>query len=192
MELFDNINKLLKDELLITIKKNSKVSIAAAYFSIYAYAELKKQLEKVDHVRFLFTSPTFTAEKEKKEKREFYIPKMDREHNLYGTEFEIRLKNEMTQKAIAKECAEWIKNKVTFKSNNTGDNIMGFMNVQNYNDEITYYPITGFTTVDLGCDRGNNRFNYVNKFESPFSIQYITLFDEIWNDDDKLEDVTDT
>ena len=46
MELFDNINKLLKDELLITIKKNSKVSIAAAYFSIYAYAELKKTIRK--------------------------------------------------------------------------------------------------------------------------------------------------
>lgn len=192
MDLFDNVNKILKDDLLVTIEKNSKVSIAAAYFSIYAYAELKKQLEKVDQVRFLFTSPTFTTEKDKKEKREFYIPKMNREHNLYGTEFEIKLRNEMTQKAIAKECAEWIKQKVTFKSDNTGEAMMGFMNVENSNDKLAYYPITGFTTVDLGCDRGNNRYNYVNKFESPFSSQYISLFESIWNDNSKLEDVTDT
>lgn len=192
MEMIDNVNKLLKDDLKVTIKKNSKVSIAAAYFSIYAYDELKKQLNNINELRFLFTSPTFTADKQKKEKREFYIPKVTRENSIYGTEFEIRLRNEMTQKAIAKECAEWIKNKVTFKSNSSGDQMMGFMNVQTNEEQTSYYPITGFTTVDLGCDRGNNRFNIVNKFESPFSSQYISLFNEIWNDESKLEDVTDT
>ena len=94
---------------------------------MYAYSELKKQLESIDEFRFIFTSPTFVTEKAKKQKCEFYIPRLTREQSLYGTEFEVKLRNEMTQKAIAKECADWIRRKATFKSNTTGENMAGFM-----------------------------------------------------------------
>jgi hypothetical protein len=163
------------------------VSIAAACFSIYAFQELKKELTQIDELRFIFTSPTFTTEKAKKEKREFYIPRLNRERSLYGTEFEVKLRNELTQKAIAKECADWIKKKVTFKSNVTNENMMGFINV----DDVSYMPINGFTTVDLGCERGNNAYNFVQKTEAPFSTQYLDLFNSIWNDNTKLQVVTD-
>ena len=103
MELIDNVNKTLKDDLAVSIQKESKVSIAAACFSIYAFQELKRELKNVDELRFIFTSPTFIKEKAKKEKREFYIPRQTRERSLYGSEFEIKLRNEMTQRAIAKE-----------------------------------------------------------------------------------------
>ena len=63
MELIDNKNKTLRDDLSVEIKKDSKVSIAAACFSIYAFQELKSQLKGVDELRFIFTSPTFTTEK---------------------------------------------------------------------------------------------------------------------------------
>lgn len=116
MELINNTTKTLRDDLSVEMKKGSKLSIAAACFSIYAFQELKKQLSDIDELRFIFTSPTFITEKAKKEKREFYIPRLNRERSLYGTEFEIKLRNELTQKAIAKECAEWIKKKVSFKS----------------------------------------------------------------------------
>jgi len=76
VKLIDNVNTLLKDDLAQVLKKGSKVAIAAAYFSIYAYDELKTQLEQIDELKFLFTSPTFTAEKGKKELREFYIPQL--------------------------------------------------------------------------------------------------------------------
>lgn len=158
MELLDNVNKTLKDDLSDTIREGSRVSIAAACFSMYAFQELKNQLEGIDELRFIFTSPTLTTEKTKKESREFDIPRLSREKNLYGTEFEVRLRNELTQKAIAKECAEWIRNKVAFKSNITGEMLMGFANV----DETSYSPINGFTTVDLGCERGNNMFTTKN------------------------------
>ena len=187
MELIDNVNKTLAQDLKQNIKINSKVSIAASCFSIYAYQELKEQLENIDELRFIFTSPTFNTEKAKKEKREFYIPKLNRERSLYGTEFEIKLRNELSQKAIAKECAEWIKNKVTFKTNTTSENMVGFINV----DDKSYMPIQGFTTVDLGCERGNNAYNMVQKTEAPISTAYINLFDNLWNDKDKLEEVTD-
>ena len=71
MELINNTTKTLKDDLSVEIKQGSKVSIAAACFSIYAFQELKAQLSQIDELRFIFTSPTFVTEKAKKEKRVF-------------------------------------------------------------------------------------------------------------------------
>lgn len=187
MELINNTTKTLRDDLAVEIKEGSRLSVAAACFSIYAFQELKKELQGIEELRFIFTSPTFTTEKAKKEKREFYIPRLSRERSLYGTEFEVKLRNELRQKAIAKECAEWIRKKVTFKSNVTNENMMGFINL----DEKNYMPITGFTTVDLGCERGNNAYNMVQKTEVPFSTAYIDLFDNLWKDNSKLQEVTD-
>ena len=170
VKVFDNVTEIVRDDMASTISKGSKVSIAAACFSMYAYKELKKQLESVDECRFIFTSPTFVTEKAEKQKREFYIPRLNRESSLYGTEFELKLRNEMTQKAIAKECAEWIKRKATFKSNTTGENMGGFVTVANKQQQVAYMPMNGFTTVDIGCERGNNSYNMVNRFEAPFLI----------------------
>ena len=188
MQILDNVNQTVRSDLQATIKKGSKLSIAAACFSIYAYQELKKQLDGIDQLRFIFTSPTFIQEKVPKEKREFYIPRLNRERSLYGTDFEIKLRNELTQKAIAKECADWVRRKVTFRSNVTQEQMMGFMTV----DESTYMPINGFTTVDLGCERGNNAYYPVQKTEAHENSRYfLKLFEEIWNDKVRLQDVTD-
>lgn len=191
VKIFDNVTEIVRDDMASTIGKGSKVSIAAACFSMYAYKELRKQLEQVDECRFIFTSPTFITEKSEKQKREFYIPRLNRESSLYGTEFEIKLRNEMTQKAIAKECADWIRRKATFKSNTTNEIMGGFMTVTGPTSNVAYMPISGFTTVDIGCDRGNNSYNMTNRFETPFSAQYIQLFESLWNDKKKLQDVTD-
>nr|DAL87930.1 MAG TPA: Chromatin remodeling complex ATPase [Caudoviricetes sp.] len=187
MDQINNTTKTLKDDLSVEIKQGSKISIAAACFSIYAFQELKAQLSQIDELRFIFTSPTFVTEKAKKERREFYIPRLTRERNLYGTEFEVKLRNELTQKAIAKECAEWIKKKVTFKSNVSNENMMGFINV----DDKNYMPINEFSTVGLGCERGNNAYNIIQKTELPFSKIYLELFDQLWDDKTKLQNVTD-
>ena len=187
MELIDNINKTLRDDLKVELHAGSKLSIAAACFSIYAFQELREQLRDIEELRFIFTSPTFVTEKAKKEKREFYIPRLNRERSLYGTEFEVKLRNELTQKAIAKECAEWIREKVTFKSNVTTENMMGFINL----DDKSYMPINGFTTVDLGCERGNNAYNFIQKSEPPVSKAYLDLFEELWNDPIRMQEVTD-
>lgn len=192
MKVINNINDIARDDLAATIKKGSKVSVAAACFSMYAYNVLKKQLDSIDEFRFLFTSPTFIKQKAEKAKREFYIPRLDREHSLYGTEFEIKLRNELTQKAIAKECAAWIRKKAIFKSNTSGENMSGFATVESRDEQTAYMPLMGFTTVDLGCDRGNNSYNMINRMEAPFSTQYIELFNQLWNDKDKLQDVTES
>ena len=129
MKIIDNITETVRDDMEKTIEKGSRVSIAAACFSMYAYKELKKQLESVEELRFIFTSPTFVTERAEKAKREFYIPRFTREHSLYGTEFEIKLRNELSQKAIVRERADWIRCKARFKSNSTGENMGGFATV---------------------------------------------------------------
>ena len=163
------------------------MSIAAASFSIYAFQELQEQLKDVDELRFIFTSPSFITEKADKQRREFYIPRLNRERDLFGSEFEIKLRNELSLKAVAKECADWIRRKACFKSNRTNENMMGFINV----DETNYMPITGFTTVDLGCERGNNAYQFVQRTDAPLSQFYLNLFDQVWNDNEKLQVVTE-
>ncbi len=191
MQILDNVNNTLKDDLAATISKGDKLSIAAACFSIYAYEALKKQLEGIDELRFLFTSPTFLREKAPKEKREFYIPRLNRERSLYGTEFEVKLRNELTQKAIARECAEWIRKKAHFRSNVTGGQMSGFLSVVKPSETIAYSPINSFTTSDLGCERGNTIMNLVNRIDAPLAGQYVKKFEQIWNDKSLLQDVTD-
>ena len=126
MKVIDNKHTILAEDLRTTLTSGSRLSIAASSFSIYAYQELRKELEQIEDLRFIFTSPTFTTEKENKTQREFYIPRLNRERSLTGSEFEIQLRNELTQKAIAKECADWIRRKVQFKSNRTKEYMAGF------------------------------------------------------------------
>ena len=187
MEIIDNVNKTLKDDMLITLRSGSKVAIAASCFSIYAFHELKEQLGDISELRFIFTSPAFVTEKVDKQSREFYIPRLNRERDLFGSEFEIKLRNELSLKAVAKECAEWIRRKACFKSNRTNAGMPSIIGV----DDIVYSPVNGFTTVELGCERGNYLATMIPKFDAPFSLQFLQKFNEIWNDCEQLQVVTD-
>lgn len=191
MKFFDNIQNTVKDDLEQTILPGSKISIAASCFSMYAYEVLRKEFEHIDELRFLFTSPTFTTEKAQKDKREFYIPRLGRERSLYGSDFELKLRNELSQKAIAKECAEWIRQKVTFKSNLTRNEMPGFLHISGEN-EYVYTPITGFTTADIGCEQGSLLCNLVNRLPAPQSQHYLRSFDQLWHDKTRMQDVTES
>lgn len=195
MEIIDNINRLLGDDLKKALQPGAKLKIAASCFSIYAFEALRAELEKIDSLQFIFTSPTFVpgeaTEKVRKERREFHIPKLERERNLYGTEFEIRLKNELTQRAIAKECAEWMARRATFRSNRGRAPMQQFACVKSGETDTVYMPLHGFSAVDLGYQQGNAVSNLVNKIDQqPYTATYLNLFDQIWNDQEKLEDVT--
>ncbi len=189
-KLINNINERVVDDLKERLSQGCHVSIAAASFSIYAFEALKKELEGIDELRFIFTSPTFIKEKTKKEKREYYIPKLNRERSLYGTDFEVRLRNQLSQKAIAKECAEWIRRKVRFRSNSSQEQMGGFCHVQGDSAHV-YLPFNEFTTTQLGCERGNEVYNVVNVLPSPTAEAYLSIFNEQWDNDEKFADVTD-
>ncbi len=185
----DNISERVIDDLRAKLSEGTAVSVAAASFSIYAYEVLKEELEKVDELRFIFTSPTFVKDRSKKEKREFFIPKLNRERNLYGSDFEVKLRNRLEQKAIAKECADWIRRKVKFKSNASQEPMGGFLHVQNQKP-CAYVPFNEFTTTELGCERGNAVYSIVNVMPSPIAEKYLNTFDELWNNSDKFKEVT--
>ncbi|MFB2539446.1 hypothetical protein [Acinetobacter sp. c3-l95] len=169
MELIDNISRLLGDDLKQTLRPGARLKVAASCFSMYAFEALKAELGKIDELDFIFTSPTFVAnevtDKIRKERKEFHIPKLDRERSLYGSEFEIQLRNKLTQRAVAKECAEWIRRKAKFKSNRTKAPMQQFACVQAGGTDTAYMPLHGFTAVDLGYQQGNVVSNLVNKMD---------------------------
>lgn len=198
MELIDNISRLLGDDIKQALKLSARLNVAASCFSMYAFEALKAELDQIDELHFIFTSPTFVAEKVtdkvRKERKEFHIPKLNRERNLYGSEFEIHLRNKLTQRAIARECADWLRRKARFRANRTQAPMQPFACVEpgDAGDARTVYmPLHGFTAVDLGYQPGNAVSNLVNKMdEPPFAATYLQLFDQIWNDAEKVEDVT--
>lgn len=195
MKIIDNINSLLGDDLKVSLQSNSKLKIAASCFSIFAYEALRSELAKIESLEFIFTAPTFVpnevTDKLRKERKEFFIPKLDRERSLYGSEFEIQLRNKLTQRAIARECADWMRLKATFRSNKTKAPMQQFACIQQEQQEIAYMPLHGFTAVDLGYQRGDAVSNIVNRLDEPaFTATYLQLFEQIWNDQEKLEDVT--
>ena len=189
---FDNVSNRVVDDLRMEINKGSKINIVAASFSIYAYRSLRKELSQIKELNFIFTGEVFTKEKVPREAREFYIPRLNTERSLYGTEFEVKLRNELNQQAIAKECAEWIKSKVKFKSNISGEYMNPFLTIQNDQTDIVYTPFNSFTTADLGEDRGKNAYSTTTKLAAPMSRQFFDTFESVWNDKKKLTDVTDS
>jgi SNF2 family DNA or RNA helicase len=197
MKIIDNSTTILGDEMRQNLRHGSKLRIAASCFSIYAYEALKAELKKVESVQFIFTTPTFVpsevTDKIRKERREFFIPKTARESSVYGTEFEIQLRNKLNQKAIARECAAWVRKKAKFKSNTTKSAMQQFIHLNDAGSTKAYMPISGFTAPDLGYQKGDAVSNFVTEFdELTHTGMYLQLFNEIWNDDDKVQDVTES
>jgi superfamily II DNA or RNA helicase len=191
MRIIDNVNELLGEDLKSELAPGAKLRIAASTFSIYAFEALKHELSQVKELEFIFTAPSFSAakatDKPAPERRHFEMRHTD-VSSLFGSEFEIRLRNRLTQRAIARECAEWVRQKVTFRSNKTGAQMQPVAAVD---DSAAYFPIQGFTTADLGYERGPAVSNYVTKFEGATETrQFVQLFDQIWHNSEQLEDVT--
>ena len=192
---FDNRTHILKDDLVAVLKEGGSVSIASSVFSMYAYRELREQLESIDEFRFIFTSPAFLKERHAKEQHEFYIPRLDRERSVGGTDLEIRLRNELTQKAVATECANWIRRKARFKSFRNAASLPPALTAEvtdscGVADTVSYLPINGFTTVDLGVERSADSYSAIVRQETSPSCQLLKTFEQAWNSED-LDDVTD-
>ena len=190
--IIDNIAIKLGDELKKDLSKDSRLKFCAAYFSIYAFEELKKELRSVKKFSFLFNSPTFLKEYElKKEEKKFYIPNFIRERAIAGGEFEIKLRNSMSQKAIAKECKKWIEGKAQFRSLTKMANTNSGFFIENNGKETGYIGADSFTTDGLGYTKTEQPINkFYPKVENKNAKQFIEQFDQIWNDKSLVEDVT--
>ncbi len=193
MNLINNIDYRLVDDLQNKIKSRSKISVAAASFSIYAFEALHKELSNVEELRFIYTSPVFMNDDLKKDIPQFFIPHLYKEADLCGGHFELRLRNRLTQRAIARECSKWVKEKVQFKSSRIHGTPMQGMIVVNNKDKSQHVwnNISGFTTADLGLTQRNDFPVLIQRTDYPTSQQFLNYFDNIWHNDALVEDVTD-
>ena len=194
MRIIDNVNDLLGDDLKAEITPGSKLRIAASTFSIFAFEALRKELEQVSELEFVFTSPSFMTDKVtdklRKERREYFIPTEHAESSLYGSRFEIKLRNELTQKAVATECADWIRRKARFRSFEGEGRMSGFMDIDKTDDNAAYMPFDGFTTRTLGCDNSTDTPDVTMRLDASQSRALLQQFDAAW-DSGELHDVTD-
>jgi len=193
MELIDNINKRLGEDLKQTIRTDAQLSIAASSFSIYSFEALRKELSKIKELRFIFSAPTLIEEKFEKQMRKFYIPHIYHEADLCGGDFELRLMNQLKQRAIAKECAKWVAEKVTFKTNKQSSQpLNGLVHVRNSEQEqYGYAGVNGFTTADLGLTPRQGFPTLIQKTDYPNSTAYLDWFNQVWRNEEALVDVTE-
>ena len=195
MKIIDNISNLLGEDLKQALVPGAKLKIAASCFSIYAFEALKKELRTDHSHEFIFTSPTFmpheATDNLKRERREFHIPKAERERSFFGTEFEIQLKNKLTQRAIAKECADWMRRKASFRSNRGKAPMQQFACIRTNDSNPSICPCTGSPPLPwLSTRRCGIQLREQDR-RTTDDRGVLSLFDQIWHDADKLEDVTE-
>ena len=189
-KVLDNKKYRVVDELKAELRKGSKLSVISAYFTIYAYAELKKELSKIDNMRFIFTEPTF-VHKDQELIREYYIERKP-EKKISGNEFEIKLRNEMKQAAIAKECAEWLEKKAEIKSLRQANPAQPrLVYIENPEDNVSINGTVDFTSDGLGITPSNRLDSNVCLYGKDYTIGFLQAFNELWEDDTAVQDVKD-
>lgn len=177
------------DKLKEDLKSGTKVSIISAYFTIFAYQELRKELNKIDSLRLLFSMPTF-VENKKDINREFKLSG-SYESGLAGDRYEMKLKNELKQSEIAKECAEWIRKKVEVRAYDEEHALPQKMYIMEQNDgEDSYiFGSSDFTSSGLGVVSSNKSEMNTYMKDTISTQAMLNLFNKAWNDNEKVKDV---
>ena len=185
-KILDNKFNFVYQELQENIKKGSKLSVISALFSMYAYDNLKKDLNKIDKMRFIYTKPSFLKDNTK-ESRQYYIDN----NSIFGGDYEIKLKNELTQGSISKECSEWIREKVEIKSFKTPNEAQPRMIcVDNGDDtDIAINGTVDFTTAGLGLNKSDRQDMNQCVYGRDFTQSSLMQFNFLWDNEDYLEDV---
>lgn len=185
-KMLDNKFSFVYQELSQSIKKGSKVSIISALFSMYAYDKLKKDLNKIDKMRFIYTKPSFLKDN-KKESRQYYIDN----NSIFGNDYEIKLKNELTQGSISKECSDWIREKVEIKSFKIPNEAQPRMICVDDGDDsgIAINGTVDFTTAGLGLTKSDRQDMNQCVYGKDFVQSSLMQFNFLWDNEDYLEDV---
>ena len=198
MEFLSNIGEeRLGDALAESIGNDAKLSIISSYFTVFAYGELKDALSKVEELRFVFSEPTFVKRmQDAKEPMEFELKRRSREQGIGGTGLELTLRNNLNQRALAMECAEWIREKATFKSAKHCGAIQpgGTYHIDNANGEAQAFmgASADFTLEGLGYDRRPETVMGVSHYEGKTEAAGLkAMFDSVWDNPAMVEEVTD-
>ena len=198
MEFLDNVGRnRLGGALARSIDDDAKLSIISSYFTVFAYGELRDELSKVDSVRFLFSEPTFIKRMaSSKDPKEFELAKRGRERGIGGTGLELTLRNNLNQRAIARECAEWVRTKGVFKSAIHSGTIQPGGTYVVENPAGTDHGFMGasasFTQEGLGYERRPDTVTGVSHFEGAIETAGLkAMFESVWDNPAMVEDVTD-
>ena len=177
------------DKLKEDLKSGTKVSIISAYFTIFAYQELRKELNKIDSLRLLFSMPTFVKDK-KDINREFKLSG-SYESGLAGDRYEMKLKNELKQSEIAKECAEWIRKKVEVRAYDEEHALPQKMYImeQNEGEDSYIFGSSDFTSSGLGVVSSNKSEMNTYMKDTASTQTMLDLFNKAWSDNEKVKDV---
>ncbi|GGJ57342.1 hypothetical protein GGR02_001957 [Anoxybacillus voinovskiensis] len=176
---------LVGDALKKHMQKGSKLSIAAAHFTLYAFVELKKELSQIEELRFIFTEPAFVRGNHLANEK---IAK--NETLLYGVEEEQKYKAELNQAYIAKEFAKWLKQKAKIKSVTTRKIEGGLYHVQN--KDGTQIGLVGgapFSSPGLGYSNSSNMYINTITDDEKENMELLRQFDDIWKNEYALQDV---
>ena len=190
MELLDNKTQgKVIDKLKEDLKSGTKLSIISAYFTIFAYQELRKELNKIDSLRLLFSMPTF-VENKKDINREFKLSG-SYERGLAGDRYEMKLKNELKQSEIAKECAEWIRKKVEVRAYDEEYSLPQKMYIMEQNEGENSYIVgsADFTSSGLGIVPSNKIEMNTYEKNTNSTQMWLMQFNMLWNNNEKVKDV---
>ena len=181
------------DELRTALQPDAKLSVISAYFTIYAYEALKKELSSIEEMRFIFTTPSYIKQKSDFQ-REFYIAHRDMGNRLSGNDFELKLRNKLTQSAIAKECADWLRRKVHIKSYRETDSAqMHLAYVENADavQDVAIHGTVDFSSDGLGLTPSARNDSNTCMYGRDMTQGFLQHFENIWNNPTAVKDVTE-
>jgi phosphatidylserine/phosphatidylglycerophosphate/cardiolipin synthase-like enzyme len=173
-----NVASFLKGK----IRRDSDLSIVSAYFTIYAYEALKKELDQIGRLRFLFGEPSFVCELDPEKKQ----------HKFFRIEDDaLELANKLEQKRVARECASWIQEKVEIRTVTREGFLHGKMyHIDNQGIEEAILGSSNFTVRGLGLAENGNNIELNLEVDSNRDRRDLKAwFDEIWNDESLVRDV---
>ena len=173
------------DVLKIHIKENSKLSIIASYFTLYAFDELKEELSKIDNLRFIYTEPTFVNNDNKNIMRKI----KENENKLFGVEEELKDRCTLNQSYIARELAKWIKRKVEIKALKNTKMNGALCHIESDDKNVSITGATSLSCPSLGYINSTPMYLNIYTDDNELNSTLKSKFNEIWNNEDKLKDV---
>ena len=204
MEILDNTEgKRLVDALRANLDDEAKLLIISAHFSLFAFGELREELERLDSVRFLFSEPTFIQDMGwVAGAPEFDIARRaqgEREKALADSSLELTLRHKLSQRALARACASWLREKVTFRSVQREHMLQLTPSYIVENSAVSPHLLTGqgatFTLEGLGVERRPDTLTMMTHCagdEAKAQVEFLmATFESVWADDTKTCDVTE-
>jgi len=167
--------------LLEKIEPGCEMSVVSAYFTIYAYQALSRELNSIKRLRFLFGEPKFISslDPDKTDKKAFSIE--DRQ---------IALSNRLSQKQLAQDCAGWIREKVEIRSVKKSRLLHGKMYHIDYGQrQDAILGSSNFTQSGIGAAPNPNIELNIEVDSKRELADLKAWFDELWNDESLVEDV---